>query len=128
MKAVADPTRRRILERLGAGGLPVSEIAARFPMSRPAISKHLRILRESSLVVERRRGRQRVYERQVERLELLADWLARLEQAPEPVADGVEETSRPARASMPRRSSRPEAPTGESPLGEDQDERQWRSW
>jgi DNA-binding transcriptional ArsR family regulator len=60
-QAVADPTRRAILDRLRAGDAPAGELAVGFRMSRPAISKHLRVLREASLVRERRDGRKRVY-------------------------------------------------------------------
>ena len=63
--AVADPTRRAILDRLRDGEAPVADIAAGFAMSRPAISKHLRVLRDARLVRERRGGddgRQRVYQ------------------------------------------------------------------
>ena len=61
-RAVADPTRRAILDRLRAGGAPVNEIAAHFDMSRPAVSRHLRVLREARLIREHRSGRQRIYE------------------------------------------------------------------
>ena len=59
--AVADPTRRAILDRLQAGGVAVAELAAGFAMSRPAVSKHLRVLRDARLVREDKEGRQRVY-------------------------------------------------------------------
>jgi len=59
--AVADPTRRAILDRLCDGGVAVAELAAGFDMTRPAVSKHLRVLREARLVREEREGRQRVY-------------------------------------------------------------------
>jgi DNA-binding transcriptional ArsR family regulator len=59
--AVADPTRRAILDRLRGGGIAVAELAAGFHMTRPAVSKHLRVLREAHLVHEERDGRQRVY-------------------------------------------------------------------
>jgi DNA-binding transcriptional ArsR family regulator len=59
--AVADPTRRAILDRLRGGGVAVGELAAGFDMTRPAVSKHLRVLRDASLVREERDGRQRVY-------------------------------------------------------------------
>ncbi|MEP6622769.1 MAG: metalloregulator ArsR/SmtB family transcription factor [bacterium] len=64
-QAVADPTRRAILDRLLVGEAAVATIAAEFPMSRPAISRHLRVLREARLVREHRGGsdgRQRVYQ------------------------------------------------------------------
>ena len=63
--AVADPTRRAILDRLRTGDAPVAQIAAGFDMTRPAVSRHLRVLREARLVRERRGGadgRQRVYQ------------------------------------------------------------------
>ena len=59
--AIADPTRRAILDRLRGGGVAVSELAAGFDMTRPAVSKHLRVLRDARLVREDRNGRQRVY-------------------------------------------------------------------
>ena len=59
--AVADPTRRAILDRLQGGGVAVAELAAGFAMSRPAVSKHLRVLRDARLVREDKEGRQRVY-------------------------------------------------------------------
>jgi DNA-binding transcriptional ArsR family regulator len=60
-QAVADPTRRAILDRLRQGGQAVNEIAGRFEVSRPAISKHLRVLLDANLVTESREGRHRVY-------------------------------------------------------------------
>jgi DNA-binding transcriptional ArsR family regulator len=60
-QAIADPTRRAILDRLRTGEAPVGELAAGFRVTRPAISKHLRVLREASLVRERQEGRQRLY-------------------------------------------------------------------
>ncbi len=59
--AVADPTRRAMLDRLRDGGQAVNEIASRFDVSRPAISKHLRVLLEARLVTEIREGRNRIY-------------------------------------------------------------------
>ena len=59
--AVADPTRRAILDRLRGGGSAVADLAAGFDMTRPAVSKHLRVLRDARLVHEERDGRQRVY-------------------------------------------------------------------
>lgn len=73
--AVADPTRRAILDRLREGSAPVTEIAAGFRISRPAVSKHLRILREARLVAEKRDGRQRVYELTPGPLLECAHWL-----------------------------------------------------
>jgi DNA-binding transcriptional ArsR family regulator len=61
-RALADPTRRALLDLLRGGRMPVHEMASRFPVSRPAISKHLRLLREADLVVEQREGREIYYE------------------------------------------------------------------
>jgi len=73
--AVADPTRRAILDRLRRGGSPVSELAAGFRMTRPAVSKHLGILRRARLVRERRDGRQRIYQVTPAPLEAVAQWV-----------------------------------------------------
>ena len=73
--AVADPTRRAILDRLRRGGSPVSELAAGFRMTRPAVSKHLGILRRARLVRERRDGRQRIYQITPAPLEAMAQWV-----------------------------------------------------
>lgn len=61
-EALGDPNRRAIVELLGAGELSVRELADRLPISRPAVSRHLRLLREAGLVVERPRGTRRIYQ------------------------------------------------------------------
>ncbi|MEV6800406.1 metalloregulator ArsR/SmtB family transcription factor [Micromonospora rifamycinica] len=76
--AIADPIRRSILELLRDGDLPAGEIADRFPVSRPAVSRHLRVLRESGLVHSELVGRQRRYRLDTDRLTELVDWLTRL--------------------------------------------------
>ncbi len=76
LKAIADSTRRGILGLLKGRQLSVLEIAEEFPMSRPAISKHLRVLREAGLVLETPAGRQRLYGLETAPLELLIAWLA----------------------------------------------------
>ena len=60
--ALGDATRRAILVRLREGPLPVGELARDFPVSRPAISQHLRILKDASLVIDRAAGSRRIYE------------------------------------------------------------------
>ena len=75
-QALADPTRRAILTLLRQGSQPVGSIARDFPISRPAISKHLRILREAELVTEIKVGRNRLYELNAEPLKNVDDWLA----------------------------------------------------
>jgi DNA-binding transcriptional ArsR family regulator len=73
--AIADPTRRAILQRLAAGDMAAGLIAAAFPISRPAVSKHLRILRQATLVQEERRGRHRVYRLNAQPLCEVQQWL-----------------------------------------------------
>lgn len=73
--ALADPTRRAVLDMLRQGSLPAGQIAGAFPISRPAISKHLRLLREARLVRECRDGRRRVYQLNAEPLKGVAAWL-----------------------------------------------------
>ena len=62
MNALGDPTRRAVYERLRSGPRSVGEIAAGLPVSRPAVSQHLRVLKEAGLVAERREGTKRIYE------------------------------------------------------------------
>jgi DNA-binding transcriptional ArsR family regulator len=61
MNALGDPTRRRIFERLAAGPKAVGELARGLPVSRPAVSQHLRVLKTAGLVSERPEGTRRVY-------------------------------------------------------------------
>jgi DNA-binding transcriptional ArsR family regulator len=62
LDALGDATRRAILARLLTGPLPVGELAQNFPVSRPAISQHLRLLKKANLVVDRAVGTRRVYQ------------------------------------------------------------------
>jgi DNA-binding transcriptional ArsR family regulator len=78
LKAIADGTRRGILSLLKGGRRSVLEIAEEFPVSRPAISKHLRILKEAGLVLETPDGRQRFYTLEGGPLEQIREWLAGL--------------------------------------------------
>ena len=73
--ALSDPTRRAVLDLLRAGIQPAGEIARAFPVSRPAISKHLRILRRAHLVTEHREGRHRLYQLNPEPLKAVDSWL-----------------------------------------------------
>lgn len=72
--AVADPTRRSILDRLRCGDAHVNELASGFRVSRPAISRHLRVLRKARLVRERKEGRLRIYQLEPDRIEQVAQW------------------------------------------------------
>ena len=74
--AIADPTRRAILDRLKQGEQPVKELAQPFAMSMAAISQHLRVLCECSLVSQRKAGRQRLYRLNPEPLKQVSEWIA----------------------------------------------------
>lgn len=74
-RSIADPTRRAILDRLRAGPAAVNALAADFEQTRPAISKHLRVLREAGLVREQRAGRERIYELQPLPLQKVSGWV-----------------------------------------------------
>jgi DNA-binding transcriptional ArsR family regulator len=74
-RAIADPTRRALLDRLRGGATPVKALAAEFAQSRPAISKHLRVLRNARLVREQRVGRERLYQIDPRPLQRVAGWI-----------------------------------------------------
>jgi DNA-binding transcriptional ArsR family regulator len=60
--ALGDPTRRAIFERLADRPRAVSELASELPVSRPAVSQHLKVLKDAGLVLDRRAGKQRIYQ------------------------------------------------------------------
>jgi DNA-binding transcriptional ArsR family regulator len=74
--ALADPTRRTIVELLSEGERSAGELAAEFETSRPAVSRHLRVLREHGLVSAREHGRRRLYALEPAPLAELVDWLS----------------------------------------------------
>jgi DNA-binding transcriptional ArsR family regulator len=76
LQALADGTRQQILDCLAQERLHVDELAARFPISRPAVSKHLRQLKAAGLVEEEREGRRAYYRVNLQRLRELEAWLA----------------------------------------------------
>jgi DNA-binding transcriptional ArsR family regulator len=61
MTALGDPTRRAIFERLAAGPSSVGALAGEMPVSRPAVSQHLKVLKDAGLVVDRQAGNRRIY-------------------------------------------------------------------
>ena len=73
-RAIADPTRRAILDRLRGGAQPVHALAEDFRQSRPAISKHVKILTECGLIVITPQGRERHCEARLQRLKEVVDW------------------------------------------------------
>lgn len=76
-RALADRTRREIVEALGAGPRAVHDLAGRFDMSRPAVSKHLRVLREAGLVALEPSGKENLYRLEPGPLGEVIDWLNR---------------------------------------------------
>ena len=74
LDALGDPTRRAILARLMDGALPVGELARDFPVSRPAISQHLRILKQANLVTDRAAGNRRLYQLNPEGFDSLREY------------------------------------------------------
>src|SRR5262245_4538617 len=73
--ALSDPTRREIFERLQSGGRSVGEIARGFPVSRPAVSQHLKVLKQAGLVGDRAEGTRRVYYIDPQGLAAVRRWL-----------------------------------------------------
>jgi DNA-binding transcriptional ArsR family regulator len=74
-EALGDPTRREILRLLGAGEKSVAALAADLPISRPAVSRHLRLLKDAGLVAEEPRGTRRIYRLQAEGLDAVRSYL-----------------------------------------------------
>ncbi len=74
-RAASDPTRRQILRLLADGPRPAGDIVQRFDVSQPAVSRHLKVLRDAGLVQQAKRGRERVYTLQPEPLREIYDWV-----------------------------------------------------
>jgi DNA-binding transcriptional ArsR family regulator len=74
-EALGDPTRRQILRLLGDGDRSVAELAGELPVSRPAVSRHLRLLKQAGLVAEEPRGTRRIYRLQQEGLDAVHGYL-----------------------------------------------------
>ena len=108
--AIADPVRREIMMLLRERTMSAGEIAACFDISRPAVSRHLRVLRECGLVVDEVSGRQRIYRLDTAPLEPLESWLAQLHDRWSGHLDALEtevyRTRRDRRASLPTREER----------------------
>lgn len=139
-RALADPTRRAILDLLASGALPVQAIAGRFPgISRPAVSKHLRVLREGGLVTEERSGRERYYRVEPEPVREALEWMSGVQRealrgrrrgragsgksATPEVASAATRRPRPARKRKTPTRKPPDAPTRPAPEGDD-----WKAW
>ena len=110
--ALADPTRCRIVEILHGGAQPVHMLAGHFDISRPAISRHLRVLRQARLISEKKVGRENRYALHVNRLRPVQDWLAGLTAkpagAPEPAPKSRSvRTAKPAAMVTPLPAAKP---------------------
>jgi DNA-binding transcriptional ArsR family regulator len=75
MTALGDPTRQAILDRLSDGPRPVGELAAELPVSRPAVSQHLKVLKDVGLVIDRQEGTRRLYQVDTAGLAVLRTYL-----------------------------------------------------
>ncbi len=89
-QAIADPTRREILNRLAHQSLNVNAVSDNFPVSRAAIYKHIKILTESGLVVVTKQGRERYCEARMEKLDEVTDWIAQYRKQWEDRLDALE--------------------------------------
>src|SRR6185295_5173215 len=74
-QAIADPTRREIINMISHQSLNLNSVAEKFDISRPAISKHIKILRECGLIVIRQQGRERFCEAKLQKLGEVSDWV-----------------------------------------------------
>lgn len=113
--ALADPTRLKVLDMLHEKSRPVHELAAAFDISRPAISRHLRVLKEAGLVKEVKQGRENVYTFQREPLKAGANWIekhaskpVRAKKAAQAKVEAVEVVA-PAPAPVPAAELKPKA-------------------
>jgi DNA-binding transcriptional ArsR family regulator len=108
--AIADPTRRQILDALAEGAQPVNRLLPLFQMSQPAVSQHLRVLREVGLVTEHRAGRQRIYSLSAEGLAEVARWVTQYERfwnrRLDRLAEYLDRTQTPAVATRKRRAQK----------------------
>lgn len=108
--ALADPTRLRVVELLHEASRPVHELSAAFSISRPAISRHLRVLKQAGLVKEIKQGRENVYSLQADRLKPAIAWLeahrarrpAKVVASKRRVAKAGKPAPRPAPAGVPK--------------------------
>ena len=104
LQALADPSRRTVLETLTGGPATVNELAALLPIARPGVSRHLRVLREAGLVVVRQDAQRRIYSLRPQPLAEIDEWLGRYRALWEQRLDALH--TEIARGKHERRSSR----------------------
>jgi len=108
--ALADPTRCRILEILREGPQPVHVLAGAFDISRPAISRHLRVLKQARLISEKKIGRENRYRLHAGKLRPVQDWLVTVAAEPQPKpAPATKRTPKPEPVPTPKPQPRPAA-------------------
>lgn len=90
-QAIADPQRRAIIGLLANRKLTVTAVAESLPISRPAVSRHIRILKECGLIVVSRQGRERYCEVRLDKLDEVADWVKKYQQIWEQRLDRLDE-------------------------------------
>ena len=90
-QAIADPNRRAIIGLLATQKLTVNAVAEHFPISRPAVSRHLKILQECGLVYVRRQGRERYCEVRLDKLNEVSDWVEKYQKIWEQRLDRLDE-------------------------------------
>jgi DNA-binding transcriptional ArsR family regulator len=100
--ALADPTRRKIVEMLATRELPAGEIARRFDMTAPAVSQHLRLLRDAGLVLVRHDAQRRIYALDPRGLAELDEWLGRFRRLWSGRPDALERELSPSVGTKPR--------------------------
>jgi DNA-binding transcriptional ArsR family regulator len=103
LSALADPTRRAVFERLGRGPAAVHEIAKDLPVSRPAVSQHLRVLKDANLVVDRPNGNRRIYQLNPAGIESIRAYFDRF------WSDALESFKSFAESKQPKKSNLPDA-------------------
>jgi DNA-binding transcriptional ArsR family regulator len=89
-QAIADPTRREIIDLLAEDSMPVNDIAGKFDISRPAVSKHIKILNDCGLVVIHQKGRKRYCRADIQRLQEVMVWLKRYQKFWDQKLDALE--------------------------------------
>src|SRR6478735_7091128 len=89
-QAIADPTRRAILGLLAVQSLSLNAIADNFEVSRPAISKHVKVLEECGMITIEQQGRERICEARLEKLDEVAEWIAHYRKHWEKKLDSLE--------------------------------------
>jgi DNA-binding transcriptional ArsR family regulator len=103
LMALGDPTRRQIVEMLGRGERASGDIAEQFDMSAPAISQHLKVLKEARLVQVRVEGQRRIYSLDPEGLQMIDAWLAEVRRFWSGSLDALEQALRAPAAKDKRR-------------------------